>query len=265
VAYQCVNASNQYFTIPALNMSVPPVTFSLWIRTTSVVAKDTALFLWRGSVNTGVLLVYASSNWELRYYVNNGLQWQTSTGLFVSTGGAWQHVCVAISSSQARLYLDGNLFTNNVSHSTANINESGNLARDSLLDAFHTSFNGSVAAAAIWTATLSNDECLALAKRLSPLGLKNRLHDLALYKDLIRDPDRGIGPALAAVNGPSVVAHPPMIYPSNRRQSNYTPAHFVSPFRQSTATAQANFAIVGSTQLAGAATGASYPIGEVSS
>jgi len=264
VAFQCVNASNQYFTIPALNVSVPPVTFSLWINTASIVAKSTALFIWRGSVNTGIFLIYSSPNWELRYYVNNGTQWQTATSLFVATG-VWQHVCVAISSSQARLYLYGVSFTNNVSHTTVNIDEAGDLARDPFPDAFHTSFNGAVAEAAIWTAALSDAECLALSKRLSPLALRHHLHSLVLYKDLIRDLNRGVGPTISAVNGPSVVAHPPLIYPVNRLQSSFAQAHFVPPFRLSTATAEANLVARGSAELAGAAEGAIQSIGEVSS
>lgn len=264
MAYQCVNASNQYFSIPALNVSVPPVTFSIWINTTSIIAKNTALFLWRGSVNTGVFLLYSSPNCELRYYVADGLQWQTVTGLQLSTG-TWQHVCVAISSSQARLYLDGASFTNNVSHAAANINEAGDLARDSLISPVHTSFNGAVAEAAIWTAALTNDECLALAKRLSPLQLKHRLHSLVLYKDLIRELNRGIGPTLSAVNAPSVVAHPPLIYPACRPQPPHSRAHFLSPYRLLSAKAQASLVAAGTAELAGAAAGATHPIGEVSS
>lgn len=263
MAYQCVNASNQYFTVAALGVSVPPVTLSLWINTASIIAKNTALFIWRGTINTGLFLNYTSPNWELRYYVAGGNQWQTATGLYVSTG-AWQHACVAISSSQARLYLDGASFTNNVSHSTANINAAGDLARDPLVDSSHTSFNGSVAEAAIWTTSLSDAECLALSKRLSPLQLKSRLHDLVLYKDLLRDLNRGIGPALTAVNAPGVVAHPPMIYPASRLQAMTKPAHFLPPFRLSTATAHANPAKCGCAELVGAAQGTTHPIGEVS-
>ena len=198
MAYQCVNASNQYFTIAAPNISVPPVTFSLWINVSSVVAKDTALFIWRGSINTGLFLKYVNPNWELRYCVAGGTQWQTATGLYLSTG-VWQHACVAISSSQARLYLNGTSFTNNVSHSTANINAAGDLARDPLADSSHTSFNGSVAEAAIWTASLTDAECLALSKRVSPLRLTNRLaepgdvqgHDSRSESGHRADADRG--------------------------------------------------------------------------
>lgn len=263
MAYQCVNASNQYFTIPALNISVPPVTFSLWINTATIVAKSTALFIWRGSINTGVFLIYSAPNWELRYYVNNGTQWEAATSLFVSTG-VWQHVCVAISSSQARLYLDGAFFTNNVSHSTVNINASGDLARDPFPDSFHTSFSGSIAEAAIWSAALNDAECLALARRLSPLALKQHVHNLVLYKDLVRDLNRGIGPALTAVNSPAVVPHAPLIYPASRRQPSYSQAHFVPPFRPATAIAQSNLVVRGTAESAGAARGTTQPIGEVS-
>lgn len=264
MAYQCANASDQYFTIAAPNISVPPVTFSIWIKVSAVVAKHSALFLWRGSINTGLLLWYAASNWELRYYIGGGSQWQTATGLIVSTG-VWQHVCLAVSGSQARLYLDGAGFTNNVSHATANVNAAGDLARDPLADSTHTSFNGSIAEAAIWSATLSDAECLALARRLSPPQLKNRLPNLVFYKDLIRDLNRGVGPALTAVNAPGAVAHPPMIYPASRLRPNCPPAHFSSPYRLATAAADANRAVVGSAELAGTTAGGTHPIGEVSS
>jgi hypothetical protein len=262
VAYQCVNASNQYFNVAALGVTAPPVTFSMWINVASVIAKESALFLWRGSINTGVLLHYTGSTWELRYYVAGGTQWQAASGLFVSSG-VWQHVCVAISSSQARLYLNGASFTNNVSHATANINATGDLANDPFNPATHTSFNGLVAEPAIWTAALSDEECLALSKRLSPLALTQRLHDLVLYKDLVRDLNRGIGPALTAVNSPSAIAHPPLIVPSIVPQV-FPPRAFSAPFRAASALADANRAVRGCPALAGAALGETHPIGEVS-
>ena len=264
MAYQCVNASNQYFTIAAPNISVPPVTFSLWINTASVIAKSTALFIWRGTINTGMYLRYTSPNWELRYYVADGNQWQTATGLYVSTG-VWQHACMAISSSQARLYLNGASFTNNVSHSTANINAAGDLARDPLVDSAHTSFNGSVAEAAIWTASLTDAECLALSKRVSPLWLTNRLQNLVMYKDMIRDLNRGSGPTLTAVNAPTVVAHPPMLYPQSRLRAFFRPTRIFPPFRLTSAASDASPVLQGCAELVGAAQGAVLPKGEVSS
>ncbi len=263
MAYQCVNASNQYFTVPALECLGSARDLQPVDQHGRNCCQEHRFVHLRGSVNTGVFLIYSAPNWELRYYVNNGTQWQAATSLFVATG-AWQHVSVAISSSQARLYLDGVSFTNNVSHSTVNVNEAGDLARDSLVDAFHTTFNGSIAEAAIWSAALSDAECQALAKRLSPLALKQHLHNLVLYKDLVRDLNRGVGPALTAVNSPAVVQHPPLIYPASRRQPTYSQAHFDPPFRPSAALAQANLVARGTAELAGAARGTTHPIGEVS-
>jgi hypothetical protein len=267
VAYQCVNASSQYFNVAALGVTVPPVTFSMWIHLSSVVAnKESALFIWRGSINTGFLLHYTAGNWELRYYVAGGTHWQVATGLSV-TAGAWQHACLAITSTQARIYLDGASFTNNASHSTVNINASGDVANDPLSPSTHTSFNGLVAEAAIWSVALSHDECLALSKRISPLALANRLHDLVLYKDLIRDLNRGIGPALTAVNSPAVVPHPLLISPSSGRKGRLqqaAPPTSVAPFRLAMGFIDASRALAGVPATAGAALGLIHPVGEVS-
>jgi hypothetical protein len=262
MAYECVSASNQYFTLAAPNISAPPVTFSMWINVSSVIDKNTALFIWRDTIQTGVLLRYVVPNWELRYYIANGTQWQTATGLAVSTG-IWQHACVAISSSQARLYLGGSSFTNNVSHATANINAAGDVARDPA--AGLVSLQGSIAEPAIWNATLTDAECRALGNGLSPLCLKHRLPSLVMYRDLIRGSDRGFGPALTPVNAPAVAPHPPMRYPQSRLRTMFPPAHFLAPFRPSIATAHASPVMIGSAELVGAAQGATQPVGEVSS
>jgi len=264
VAYQCVNAAYQYFTIAAPNISVPPVTFSIWINATSFVNKNTALFLWRGTIHTGLLLRVASGNWQLRYYIAGGNQYLTSTGLAVSYG-VWQHACVAITSTQARLYLGGASFTNNVSHGSTTINAAGDIARESIVDEGHTSFNGLVAEPAIWSAALSDAECLALAKRVSPLALTNRLSNLVMYRDMIRDLGRGFGPVLTPVNSPGVVAHPPLVYV--RKGSRFTFAHhrFRAPYRIALAAAHANRVEQGGAEVAGAELGTTRPIGEVSS
>jgi hypothetical protein len=163
------------------------------------------------------------------------------------------------------VYLDGASFTNNVGHSSVNINAAGDLARDPLADGNHTSFNGLVAEPAIWSASLSDAECLALAKRVSPLALTNRLANLALYKDMIRDLNRGIGPTLTAVNTPTVVAHPPIVYSSGRQRASLRSPRFLAPFRVSSAATHSNPVMQGLAEIAGAEQGLTQPIGEVSS
>ena len=265
MAQQCVSASDQYFTFPALGFSLPPVTLSLWINVASIVSgKHTTLFSWRGTINTEFFLFYSSSNWQLRYSVAGGTQWNIATGLNVSTG-VWQHACVAISSSQARLYLGGTSYTANVSHATASVNGTGYLAKDPIADGQHVAFSGAIAEAAIWSATLTDAECMALARRVSPFRLTNRLQNLVLYRDLIRDIQRGIGPTLTAVNTPTVAAQPPLVYPQSRLHGMFTPARFRPPYRLLAAAADANSVVQGCAALVGAVQGLTRPLGEVSS
>lgn len=264
MAFSCVNASLQHFTIASPNISAPPVTFSIWLNTTSIVAANSALFHWRGSIQTGLLLRYFAPDWHLRYYVGSGLEFLTDTGHKLSTG-AWQHACLTLTSTQARVYLDGVVFTNNVSHATAVINDAGYLGRDPFPDAGHTTFNGTLAEPAIWNVALSHDECLALAKGVSPLALANRLPNLMMYHDLIRDPARGIGPALTPVNAPDASAHPPVREPQGRRSFILPRANFVSPFHPASRVADSSRVSQAIAATVGAASGATLPIDEVSS
>jgi hypothetical protein len=262
VAFLCVNSSLQHFTIDAPNISVPPVTFSIWLNTTAFVSTDTALFHWRGSINTGLILRYVSAKWNLRYYVADGSQWTIDTGHVLSTG-VWQHACVAITSSQGRVYLDGVVFTNNASHSSANINDVGYIGRDPFPSS--TTFNGALAEPAIWNVALSDAECVALAKRVSPLALTNRLPNLVMYRDLIRDVSRGTGPAMTPINGPAASSHLPLIWPQSRGRIGYPPANFPAPYRPATRAASASPVWQGSAESTGASAGILSPIGEVSS
>jgi hypothetical protein len=90
------------------------------------------------------------------------------------------------------------------------------------------------------------------------------LPNLVMYRDLIRDTTRGIGPALTPVGGPTVAPHPPLVNLQPQAQLKFRPAHFLPPFRPSIATVDASPVTAGSSQLAGADEGAVTPVGEVS-
>jgi hypothetical protein len=81
----------------------------------------------------------------------------------------------------------------------------------------------------------------------------------------VRDLNRGTGPALTAANGPGVVPHPPLVGPASRAQTCFHAARFQAPYRSSSAAAHTNFTRNGCATLAGAASGATTPIAEVSS
>lgn len=262
MAYQLLHSSSQYFAIAAPNVTVPPVTLSVWIKAASIIDKHSALFIWRDAIQTGLILRYVAPNWELRYYVAGGNQFQTATGLALSVG-VWQHACVSITSTQARLYLGANSFTNNVSHSSVTIDGAGDVGRDPFPGL--AAFDGSIAEPAIWNVALSDTECRMLSLGISPLALNDRLPNLVLHKDLLRDVNRGRGPVLTPANGPSVVAHPPIRNPHSRRRTLFAPARILSPFRATTAAAHTSRVLEGCAAQSGAAAGATTPIGEVTS
>jgi hypothetical protein len=264
MALDCVNASFQHLTIAAPNISVPPATFSVWIKTTSIVAANSALFHWRSGIDTGLILRFISSNWHLRYYVDDGPEWIVNTGHTLSTG-IWQHACLSLAATQARVYLGGVGFTNNVTHSTANLNDTGYLGRDPFPDANHTTFNGALAEPAIWNVALNDAECLALSKGISPLALANRLPNLVMYHDFIRDAVRGFGTTLTPVNAPAAAPHPPLRCRASRMRYEIPRANFQSPFRPAHSSVQAGRVLEGSAQVIGTSAGLSLPNGEVSS
>jgi hypothetical protein len=265
MAQQCVSASDQYFTFPALGTSAPPITMSIWFKVASiVVGKHTAMFCWRGSINTEFFLRSSGSTWQLRYSIAGGSQWNITTGLNVSTG-IWQHACVAITSSQARLYLDGTVFTANVSHGSTSVDDTGYLAKDPFEDGARVSFNGAIGEAAIWNAALTSEECQALAKRVSPLALAQRIPNLVLYRDLMRETTRGIGPALTAVNSPTVAAHPPVVHRLGKTHIGVRPAHFVAPYLPARGITHTSRVARAAAETAGVSAGTIASYGEVSS
>lgn len=73
---------------------------------------------------------------------------------------------------------------------------------------------GSIAEAAVWNVALTDAEVAILAQGVSPLFV--RPQSLVLYLPLIRDNDNDLvgGLNFTANNGPTVSAHPAMIYPA---------------------------------------------------
>jgi hypothetical protein len=114
--------------------------------------------------------------------------------------------------------------------------------------------------------TMGAAEAALLAAGCSALCLTTRLNRLQLYKPLVRDLNwLGIGPVLAAVNSPTVVEQPRMIYPGRTAIGLPPFPSFLAPYRWATAAADASRVRQGWAAVAGAGVGESYPIGEVSS
>jgi len=135
-----------------------------------------------------------------------------SVALSSSSTGVWEHACAVFyaANSRAAFHNGANKGTDTVSLTPAGIDRTSiGRAGDSTPGYY---FDGSIAEAAIWSAALTDDEVAILAKGVSPLLV--RPESLVFYCPLIRDDDEDIvgGLSLTAVNGPTVTAHPRVLY-----------------------------------------------------
>ena len=132
----------------------------------------------------------------------------SSTGY---TTGAWNHGAAVFASNTSRtIYLNGGGKVENTTlrGSATGISRTavGALAR-STISAF---FDGRVAEAGIWTATLNDDEIAALAKGVSPRFI--RPQSLVFYAPLIRDLNDIRGSLSLTNNNSATVATHPRAY-----------------------------------------------------
>jgi hypothetical protein len=196
----------------------------------------------------------------------DGAAWDIVAASATFTTDEWNHAAaVFVSDAQRHAFLNGGnkgSGTTSVSPSGLNTTAIGRV----VISGATGLFEGDIAEVAIWNAALTDEEIAVLAKGFSPLCLWHRLPNLVLYQDLIRPLDRpGIGPAMTAMGGTSVAAHPRMIYPASHPLSGLHQMLFAVPYRLAAAAAHAGRVSRGWAALAGAEQGTTYPIGEVSS
>ncbi|NIQ10454.1 MAG: LamG domain-containing protein [candidate division Zixibacteria bacterium] len=133
----------------------------------------------------------------------------------------WNHAAAVSSSSTSHyVYMNGTASTegtNSASFGTVDTTVIGASAEGS--SNLSDYFNGYLGEIGIWDAALTSAEINALAAGVSPLLV--RTGSLVSYWPLIRDEDqdRVGGYDMTAYNTPTVVAHPPVIYPAQVYQS----------------------------------------------
>lgn len=137
----------------------------------------------------------------------------TTTGATVNT---WHHVCGVFNATDSRsAFIDGGGKATNTDTATpSNLDRMaiGRLARSA---ASFLYWSGSIAEAAIWNAALTDEEVAILAAGYSPLFV--RPQNIIFYLPMIRDDDNDLvgGLNLTATNGPTISAHPRIIYPTS--------------------------------------------------
>lgn len=211
--------STQYLYAASAPATAVPVTMACWFNPDTVSNQDVLICLVQDSSPWAQFSLRARG--DLAYDYINAMAYNGATaGAAKSTSGfsasTWQHACgVFVSSTSRYAYLNGG----NKGSNTTNVTPSG---IDSVfLGAIRTgapdgNLEGSLADVGIWTAALTDDEVLMLAKGLSPLMV--RPGSLVFYARLIRTEDWDMvgGISLTAVNSPGVVAHPFLLFPSRQ-------------------------------------------------
>ena len=135
----------------------------------------------------------------------------TSTGYTVNT---WHHAAARfIAVNDRKVYIDGGSEGSNTTSVTpANLNVTAiGRVSDSSPSLY---MSGRIAEAAIWKVALTVAEIRFLARGNSPLLLTHRLKNIKLYRSFRGNINAtGELPILKVFNGPTVKAHPPIIYP----------------------------------------------------
>lgn len=216
--------SSQYLEIDQAVVPNEPFTMAAWAYALDIDNHFSILFL--GDKDSGsdyhVLRMRGGTVGDpIGACTNDGAAvWaNTSSGFSANT---WHHVAGVWSATNSRAaFLDGGSKGTNNTPKTVDGEDRVSIGRtgDSTPLYYH---DGYVAEAAFWNVALTDAEIAILAAGFSPLFV--RPQNLAAYYPLIRDEDqdRVGGYDLTAYNGPSIAAHPPIIYPAPHHIAHVT-------------------------------------------
>jgi hypothetical protein len=205
------DGDSEYLKIDSAPITAPPFTIACWFY-----ADDTSIPMCMFDItNSGdgfqrftLRARGAIAGDPITFYCNTHAQ--TTTGYTINT---WHHACaVAYDTDDRACLIDGgSKGTDNNEQAPVGLDrmDIGRLG-DSTPSEY---FSGRIAEVGLWDAALSDDEVAILAQGFSPPFV--RPQNLVAYWPLIRDTDDDIigGYSMTAFNGPTVGAHPPMIYP----------------------------------------------------
>lgn len=173
----------------------PPITLSCWFnvdvvptaaRCLCALSETTVGGAGGTTANHSVMLLATSNNFvTARASVNNGNNSSTTTNQW--TAGTWSHALGLFATSSNRIpCLDGVIGTNSAGTRAAINLDCVLVGRNSGgTYSGNLPLNGKVAEVAVWTATLTESEIVALSKGAKPTSI--RPTDLAFYLPLVRE------------------------------------------------------------------------------
>ena len=196
-------------------LTAVPFTFACWFNVNYTQNFLMTLAHYEGGSTGDFWVLSAESTPDIRASIYRSGVGSASA---ISTSGysenVWHHACgVFAASNDRRVYVDGGSkgtnSTDRSPDSTVTATAIGGLRRS---DNPVVYTDGSIAEAAIWNATLTDEEVAVLATGIRPIFV--RPQSLVMYLPLIRDNDEDLigGLSFNVVNTPTISAHAPIIY-----------------------------------------------------
>lgn len=213
------NASSQYLEYGSALFSAYPITIACWFNSDDDAAAQTLFSLSDSSASNQQFVVLMAdgtlTNDPVRALVyDSGGQDHALSTTGYSTG-TWHHACGIFTSATHRAaFIDGgSKGTQTDTRNWPSGLDVTTLGRrtDSAPGQY---MSGYIAELGVWTVALSDEEVASLATGISPKAI--RPGSLGAYIPLIRDNDEDIvgGYSFTAGGGPTIVEHPPVIYPA---------------------------------------------------
>jgi len=212
MAYNFVEASQQYLTVATLPLTAVPFTSAAWTRLpVTVPAGGTAdamiSFTVSGTVQRNALIHNTVARIAVTYAGESSPAGITSATGTISNN-VWAHACGVFTTNASRtVYRDGGNSTTN----TTDISPISAFTALSLgariINVTDQFLNGDIAEAGIWNVALTADEIASLGKSMSPKRI--RPQNLVFYAPLIRNlQDYSRASTITNVNGATASDHP---------------------------------------------------------
>lgn len=208
------NGTTQYLTISLASVTATPLTMACWFLDTGVAAGVALMSIGDTAADTEEFRLGVDGSHVIALTRHTSASSATTTATY--TPGTWNHACAVFNSAtDRRAFLNGaNKVTEATSRTPVSLDTTRIGARGMLtLSAFYT---GHIAHAAIWNATLTDAEVLALAKGFPAMRVRRDVlfNYWPLYGgDPVPDAS-GSGYSLSLVASPTVATvQPPVASP----------------------------------------------------
>lgn len=237
---------DQFLAAPAPVAATTPIAMACWFRSGGGAGGQALVSLSNGDhampqLHRLMIEGQAGNRLKAQTFAASGQSAESSAPFSI---GVWHHAFgVFGSATDRRVWLDGgNAATDTGAAAPTGLDWTSIAAsRMASVDLAH--FQGEIAEVAIWagagTDAMGEREAVQLARGFTPMCLGDWLGALVLYQPLVREVDRGIGPAMTAHHGPGAAAHPAVQPPVGPALGLYRLPSWAAPYRVPVAQAAA--------------------------